>query len=157
MVRITRKRVAAVAVPGVASVIAVAGGSSGASAGTQSGTHELDFVTRSGDAVTCQFQTSRTWGGSGGTATAYASTRVVGGPATCYDATAYVSVEYKDADGQVVHSPESSGSEGAVSESWAVGPGMNPKTFHRLEFNDCGYADPGLCATPTYSHVACAL
>ena len=157
MVRITRKRVAAVALPGVATALAVAGGSTGAGASTQSESHDFDFVTRSGEAVTCTFQTSRTWGGSSGTSTVYGSTRVTGGPAACYDATAYVSAEYKDATGTVVHSPEATGTSGTVSASWAVGSGMNPETFHRLQFNDCGYADPGLCATPTYSHVGCAL
>jgi hypothetical protein len=157
MVRITRKRVAAVAAPGVATVIAVAGGSTGAGAATQSEAHEFDFVTGSGEAVACQFQTSRTWGGSSGTSTVSATTRVVGGPAACYDATAYVSAEYKDASGQVVRSAEVSGTGGTVSASWAVGRGMNPRTFHRIEFDDCGYSDPGLCATPTYSYVGCAL
>ena len=157
MVRVTKKQVAAVAAPGVATVLAVAGGSTGAGASTQSESHELDFVTGSGDAVTCQFETSRTWGGSDGTSSVYARTRVTGGPAACYDATAYVSAEYKDASGQIVRSPETSGSGGSVDGSWAVGKGMNPKTFHRLQFDDCGYADPGLCATPTYSHVGCAL
>ena len=157
MVRITKKQVAAVAAPGVATLIAVAGGSTGAGASTQSETHDFDFVTRSGDAVTCRFETTRTWGGSSGTASVYAATRVVGGPSACSDATAYVSVEYKDASGKVVHSPETSGTGGTVEARTAVGPGMNPRTFHRLEFNDCGYADPGLCATPTYSYVGCAL
>ena len=157
MVRITRKRVAAVAVPGVATVLAVAGGTSGAGASTQTETHELDFLTGSGDAVTCQFETTRTWGGRDGTSTVSAATRVVGGPEACYDATAYVSAEYKDASGQVVRSAESAGEGGTVSASYSVGPGMNPRTFHRVEFNDCGYSDPGLCATPTYSYVGCAL
>ena len=157
MVRITRKRVVAVAAPGVASFLAVAGGSSGAGAATQSGTHEFDFVTRSGEAVTCTFQTSRSWGGSDGTSSVSASTRVVDGPEACYDATAYVSAEYTAPDGSLVHSPESSGTGGSVSDSWATGTATKPRTFHRVVFNDCGYADPGLCATPTYSHVGCGL
>jgi hypothetical protein len=157
MVRVTKKQVAAVAAPGVATVLAVAGSSTGAGASTQSESHELDFLTSSGDAVTCQFETSRTWGGSSGTSSVYATTRVVGGPAACYDATAYVSAEYKDASGNVVRSAEVSGSGGSVESRWSVGPGMNPRTFHRLEFDDCGYSDPGLCATPTYSYVGCAL
>jgi hypothetical protein len=157
VVRITKKRVVAVAGPGVATVLAVAGGSTGAGASTQSESHEFDFVTRSGDAVTCTFQTTRTWGGSDGTATVYGATRVTGGPAACYDATAYVSAAYTDASGQHVQSAETGGAGGAVSQRYAVGPGENPRTYHRLQFNDCGYADPGLCATPTYSHVGCAL
>jgi hypothetical protein len=157
MVRLTKKRVAAVAAPGVATVLAVAGGTTGAGASTQTENHQFDFLTGSGEPVTCTFQTTRTWGGSDGTATVRAATKVVGGPAACYDATAYVSAEYKDASGQVVRSTESSGSGGTVSASYDVGPGMTPRTFHRLEFNDCGYADPGLCATPTYSYVGCAL
>jgi hypothetical protein len=142
---------------GVATVIGVGAVASPAGASTQGKTHEFDFVTSSGDAVTCTIQTTRTWGGPDGTSSLYASTRVVGGPQVCYDSIAYVSAKYTDPGGQSVVSDETAGANGFVEQTYATAASENPRTYHRVHFNDCGYDDPGLCTTPMYSQIGCAL
>jgi hypothetical protein len=149
-VRIRKKTVVVVG-SGAATVLAVSAGSQPAGALTQTRTEEFDFVTASGDPVTCTVEAVNTLRRD---FTFDASTRVVGGPAACYDSTAYLTAEYTDSAGNPV-TAELEG-EGGVGQSWSVGNGR-PKTWHRVQFDDCGYTDPGLCTTPTYSFVGCAL
>jgi len=157
MVRITRGRAVAATGLGVATAIGVGAIASPAGASTQGKTHDFDFITSSGEPVTCTIQTSRTWGGADGTTSLRAETRVVGGPDVCYDSVAYVRANYTDPTGQPVVSEETAGEGGSVAQTYATSASQSPKTFHRVQFSDCGYDDPALCSTPTYSHVGCAL
>jgi hypothetical protein len=157
MVRITRKRAVAATGLGFATVIGAGALGSPAGASTQGKAYDFDFVTSSGDAVTCRVQTTRTWGGSDGTSSLYAATSVVGGPDVCYDSVAYVSATYNDPSGQSVVSEETAGANGSVSQTYATASSPNPKTYHRVQFSDCGYDDAALCTTPTYSNVGCAI
>jgi hypothetical protein len=155
MAGITRNRAVAVTGLGVATVVGVGAFASPAGASTQGSTHEFDFVTSSGDPVTCTIRTTRTWGGSDGTSTLRGSTEVIGGPEACYNATAYIGAAYTDPSGQHVRSEDTGGTGGSVSQTYATAASENPRTYHRVQFNDCGYYDPGLCSTPVYSHVGC--